>query len=202
MKTRYKIITIGVCAYFGIFFGPVITSNVYCDFIAQEMCTSRITGVGLPPFNLIPLSMPSDNECFFENKGVMEPCYIEIGYFEWPFPPRIPEHECDEICTDVFPEELKIESEDERKIFCESHEGKWSSQFNNCVGGSMEVNCNDIGASELSATNVFGKVITEKGTCISHELFCKSMGGNSTCMSYEQMGHGHDICTAVCEFVD
>jgi len=104
MKTRYKIIVIVVCTYFGVFLGPVTASNVYCDFIAQEMCTSRITGVNLPPFNLIPLSLPSDNECFFENAGVMEPCYIETGYFEWPFPPRIHEYEhdrnCDEICPD------------------------------------------------------------------------------------------------------
>ena len=103
MKTRYKITLIAVCAYFGIFLGPVAASNVYCDFIAQEICTSRITGVNLPPFNLIPLSLPSDNECFFENtEGVMEPCYIETGYFEWPFPPRMEEHperNCDEQCT-------------------------------------------------------------------------------------------------------
>jgi len=105
MKTRYKIMVIAVCAYFGVFLGPVITSNVYCDFIAQEMCTSRITGVNLPPFNMIPLSMPSDNECFFENiEGVMEPCYIEIGYFEWPFHPPLPiqELQCDEICLDDY----------------------------------------------------------------------------------------------------
>lgn len=103
MKTRYKIIIVAVCAYFGVFFGPVIASNVYCDFIAQEMCTSRVTGVALPPFNMIPLSIPSDNECFFENaEGVMVPCYIETGYFEWPFPPRVDEFDrgCDEICLD------------------------------------------------------------------------------------------------------
>jgi len=111
MKTRYKIIIIAVCAYFGVFLGPVTASNVYCDFISQEMCTSRITGVNMPPFNLIPLNLSSDNECFFENsEGVMEPCYIKIGYFEWPFPPRTHELEydrnCDEICHDV--EQSKI----------------------------------------------------------------------------------------------
>jgi len=105
MKTRYKIVVIAVCAYFGVFFGPIITSNVYCDFIAQEMCTSRITGVNLPPFNMIPLNLPNDNECFFENtEGVMVPCYIETGHLEWPFPPREWETEhdsrCDEICLD------------------------------------------------------------------------------------------------------
>lgn len=146
MKTRYKIVAIAVCAYFGVFFGPVIASNVYCDFIAQEMCTSRITGVGLPPFNMIPLSLLSDNECFFENEGVMVPCYVETGYFEWPFPPRVWEsgHDprCDEICIDDnLSEEQKIYFEDEHKFFCESHEGKWSDEFHNCVGGSMEVSC-------------------------------------------------------------
>lgn len=105
MKTRYKIIAIVVCAYFAVFFGPVVTSNVYCDFIAQEMCTSRITRVSLPPFNMIPLSLSTDNECFFENAdGVIVPCYIETGHLEWPFPPRIHEneydHKCDEICPD------------------------------------------------------------------------------------------------------
>ncbi|MDH3203678.1 MAG: hypothetical protein OEL81_03235 [Nitrosopumilus sp.] len=105
MKTRYKITLIVVCAYFGVFFGPVATSNVYCDFISQEMCTSRITGVGLPPFNMIPVNMPTDNECFFENaEGVMEPCYTEIGYFNWPFPQRawesVHDLRCDEICID------------------------------------------------------------------------------------------------------
>lgn len=103
MKVRYKITIVAVCVYFGVFFGPVITSNVYCDFIAQEFCTSRITGVVLPPFNMIPLSIPSDNECFFENaEGAVVPCYIETGYFEWPFPPRVPEfeRECKEICLD------------------------------------------------------------------------------------------------------
>ena len=113
MKTRYKIIVIAVCAYFGVFFGPVIASNAYCDFIAQEMCTSRITGVSLPPFNMIPLTLPSDNECFFENtEGVMEPCYIETGYFEWPFPPRMNEyehdHKCDEICVDAISEKRTV----------------------------------------------------------------------------------------------
>ena len=85
--------------------GPVVSSNVYCDFIAQEMCTSRITGVSLPPFNMILQSIPNDNECFFEDAdGRMVPCYVETGYLEWPFPPRIHENEhnpsCDEICPD------------------------------------------------------------------------------------------------------
>ena len=105
MKTRYKIIVIAVCAYFGVFLGPVVASNIYCDFVAQEMCTSRVTGVSLPPFNMILQSLPNDNECFFENRdGIMEPCYIETGHLEWPFPPRIHEsdldHKCDEICPD------------------------------------------------------------------------------------------------------
>ncbi len=105
MKTRYKIIAIAICAYFGVFLGPVVASNVYCDFIAQEMCTSRVTGVSLPPFNMILQSLPNDNECFFENRdGIMEPCYIETGHLEWPFPPRVHESEyndkCDEICPD------------------------------------------------------------------------------------------------------
>ena len=207
MKTRYKITLIAVCAYFGFFFGPVAASNVYCDFISQEPCTSRITGVNLPPFNLLPLSLPSDNECFFENtEGVRVPCYIETGYFGWPFPPRIHEYEygskCDEICLDDdFSGNQRTKFEDGRKNFCELHEGQWSDEFNNCVGGSMEVSCDDIDVSKSSSPNVF-LVMTEKGTCMSHELFCKSMNGNSTCMSYKQMGHGREICTAVCEFED
>ena len=103
MKTRYKIIFIAVCAYFGIFFGPVAVSNVYCDFISQEMCTSRITGVVLPPFNLIMPSLPSD-DCIVNNDGVTEPCYNDAGLLEWPLPPRMevhPERECVEMCTDV-----------------------------------------------------------------------------------------------------
>ncbi len=75
------------------------------DFISQEMCTSRITGVTLPPFNMIPLLISSDNECHFENDDeVMVPCYNEIGEFEWPFPPRVFEHqqECIEICPDTL----------------------------------------------------------------------------------------------------
>ena len=105
MKARYKIITIAVCSYFAIFLGPVVASNVYCDFISQEMCTSRITGVSLPPFNMVPQSMPSDNECFFENEdGVIGPCHFETGYWEWPFPPRIHEREHDLNCDEICPE--------------------------------------------------------------------------------------------------
>ena len=103
MKTKYKITIIAVCAYFGVFFGPVTASNVYCDFISQEMCTSRITGVVLPPLNLIMPSLPSD-DCIVNNDGVMEPCHNEAGLLEWPFPPRMedhPERNCDEQCTDV-----------------------------------------------------------------------------------------------------
>ena len=103
MKTRYKIIVIAVCAYFGVFLGPVTASNVYCDFIAQEMCTSRITGVVLPPLNLIMPSLPSD-DCFINNDGIMEPCYNEAGLLEWPFPPRMEDHlerNCDKECSDV-----------------------------------------------------------------------------------------------------
>ncbi|BDQ30518.1 hypothetical protein NZNM25_08380 [Nitrosopumilus zosterae] len=103
MKTRYKIILVAVCAYFGVFFGPVITSNVYCDFVSQEMCTSRITGVVLPPLNLIMPSLPKDN-CVVDNDGVMEPCYNDAGLLEWPFPPRMEVHterECNKICADV-----------------------------------------------------------------------------------------------------
>ena len=103
MKTRYKITIIAVCAYFGIFFGPVTASNIYCDFISQEMCTSRITGVVLPPLNMIMPSLSSD-DCFVNNDGIMEPCYNEAGLLEWPFPPRMedhPERNCDEECTDV-----------------------------------------------------------------------------------------------------
>ena len=103
MKTRYKITLVAVCVYFGVFFGPVAASNVYCDFISQEVCTSRITGVVLPPLNLIMPSLPSDN-CFVNNGGIMEPCYDETGLLEWPFPTRIedhPEKDCDEECTYV-----------------------------------------------------------------------------------------------------
>ncbi|MCH9659251.1 hypothetical protein K0U27_11310 [archaeon] len=103
MKTRYKIILIAICGYFGIFLVPVTASNVYCDFISQEMCTSRITGVVLPPLNFIMPSLPSD-DCLVDNDGVMEPCYNKAGLLEWPFPHRMEEHperNCDEQCTDV-----------------------------------------------------------------------------------------------------
>ena len=103
MKTRYKIILIAVCGYFGVFFGPVAVSNVYCDFISQEMCTSRIIGAVLPPFNLMMPRLPSHN-CIVNNDGVMEPCYNEAGLLEWPFPPRMEdslERNCDEQCIDV-----------------------------------------------------------------------------------------------------
>lgn len=103
MKTRYKIILIAVCTYFGVFLGPVVTSNVYCDFVSPDMCTSRITGVVLPLLNLIMPSLPSD-DCIVNNNGNMEPCYNEAGLLEWPFPPRLedhPERECEEICSDV-----------------------------------------------------------------------------------------------------
>ena len=103
MKTMYKIIIIAVCSYFGVFLGPVVASNVYCDFVSQEMCTSRITGVVLPPLNLIIPSLPSD-DCIVNNDGVMKPCYNDAGLLEWPFPPRMeihPERECGEMCTDV-----------------------------------------------------------------------------------------------------
>ncbi len=104
IKTRYKIILIGICIYFAVFFTPVIASNVYCDFISQEMCTSRIKGVTLPSFNMISSSISSDNECYFENDdGSVVPCHNAIGEFEWPFPPRMLEHpqECIEICPDT-----------------------------------------------------------------------------------------------------
>ena len=101
MKLRYKIIIAAICVYFGVFFGPVIASNVYCDFIAQEMCTSRITGVVLPPFNMISHDQTSGSECFFEDvQGVVVPCGMD--HFEWPFPPREIGHSeyCEEICSD------------------------------------------------------------------------------------------------------
>lgn len=87
-----------------------------------------------------------------------------------------------------------------RKTICETHDGKWSDEFNNCVGGSMNVSCDYVATSEFKPTDVFSKIINQDGTCISHKLFCKSMGGTSACMSYEQQGHGRDICTAICEF--
>jgi len=108
------------------------------------------------------------------------------GYVDWP---------------KLEPFKYEPKPEDERKIFCETHGGKWSEEFHNCVGGSMETSCDDIGASgSLVSVKVFGKTITQEENCVSHELFCKSMGGNSTCMSDEQKGHGRDICIAVCEF--
>ena len=67
MRAGYKIILIGICTYFGVLFTPVIASNVYCDFISQEICTFRITSVALPPFNTISSSNSSDEECYFEN---------------------------------------------------------------------------------------------------------------------------------------
>ena len=102
MKTRYKVVLIAVCAYFGVFLVPVIASNVYCDFISQEICTSRITGVILLPFNMILPSLPSD-DCLVNNNGILEPCYGEPGLVEWPFSPRMedhPERNCDVECTD------------------------------------------------------------------------------------------------------
>lgn len=101
LKARYKIIAIAACAYLGVFLGPVAASNLYCDFVAQEPCTSRITGASLPPFSMVPLGLPSGDDCFFENaQGALVPC--SIGHFVWPFPPREVEHpeSCEEICSD------------------------------------------------------------------------------------------------------
>ncbi len=88
-----------------------------------------------------------------------------------------------------------------REKFCESHNGTWSEQFNNCVGGLLNVPCDNIDRSELSPPDIFIGVYGET-TCSSHELFCRSMGGHSECMSYEQLGHGRDVCSSICEFDD
>ena len=87
-----------------------------------------------------------------------------------------------------------------KEVFCALNDGKWSEEFHNCVGGSVQVPCDYAGASELTPSNVFGKIITQEGQCISHEKMCSSMGGTSECMSAEQKGHGRDVCIAVCEF--
>ena len=109
MKTRYKIVVIVVCSYFTIFLGPVVASNVYCDFISQDMCTSRITGVSLPPFNMISQSMSNNDGCFLENAdGTTEPCYIETVHLEWPFPPRIHDSEYDNSCEEICPDFQEI----------------------------------------------------------------------------------------------
>jgi len=99
VKTRYKIIIVAVCAYLGVFFGPVIASNVYCDFISQEMCTNRIVGVNLPPFDMI---LPTA-DCWIKNDGVRGPCHAEPVSFMWPFPMRLdvyPGSGCHEMCAE------------------------------------------------------------------------------------------------------
>lgn len=83
---------------------------------------------------------------------------------------------------------------------CEMYGGWWDFQFNNCVGGSMKVSCDAPSDSKLIPPDVFDKIISVDGICTSHELFCKSIGGTPTCMSYEQKEHGRDICNTVCEF--
>ncbi len=103
MRKRYKVILIAACAYFGAFSAPVTASNVYCDFIAHDTCTTRIVGVSPPPFNIIPLNLPDYIECIFEGKdGMMEPCHMEVGYyFAWPFPHMMRgESGCDLMCPD------------------------------------------------------------------------------------------------------
>jgi len=99
MRTRYKIITVAVCAYLCVFFGPVVASNVYCDFISQEMCTTRIVGVNLPPFDLI---LPTA-DCWIKNGGVRGPCHGEPASLRWPFPMPLdahPESGCPDICAE------------------------------------------------------------------------------------------------------
>ena len=98
-----------------------------------------------------------------------------------------------------YEENIHVLTITERKTFCETHDGKWSDEFNNCIGGSMKVSCDDIDISKLTPPDVF-LIITDDGACISHESFCKSMDGNSVCMSDKQKEHGRDICIAVCEF--
>jgi len=99
MKTRYKIIAVAACAYLGVFFGPVIASNVYCDFVSQEMCTTRIVGVNLPPFDMI--LPPAD--CWIKNDGGWGPCLAGPVSVMWPFPMRLDVHSepgCPDMCAE------------------------------------------------------------------------------------------------------
>ena len=100
MKTRYKISIIAFSALLGILFIPMVTSNLYCDYIADS-CTSRITGVG-PGGVYLPAEWGTKEDCHVANEnGTAEPCRIDIAQINWPFPPHIyeQERECIEICS-------------------------------------------------------------------------------------------------------
>jgi len=71
---------------------------------------------------------------------------------------------------------------------CEKYGGVWSKKFNNCQGGAFKP-CDSFESN--------GEVIL---SCDPYELFCKSIGGNPSCMSNEQVGHGRDTCVEVCQF--
>ncbi len=106
MKTQYKIIITIFCVLLGVLFVPLVASNVYCDYIA-ESCSSRITGVG-PGGVYLPVEWGTNENCLHANDdGTLELCPIDIAQINWPFPPRIPEHECNEVCSDVNNDRLE-----------------------------------------------------------------------------------------------
>jgi hypothetical protein len=71
---------------------------------------------------------------------------------------------------------------------CEKYGGIWSEKYNNCRGGSLK---------PCESFEINGEVILR---CDPYESFCKYIGANMSCMSYEQKGHGRDICYEVCQF--
>ena len=123
MKRRYKIIILGVCAYFGIFIGPIAASNVYCDYFTQEQCTSIISGVNLVPFNFIFSSVSDDNCNSYGSYDMRSFCNIQRGHFTWPFPPNRShelEDNCDTICHQNSILEAKLDLEQEELEIRES----------------------------------------------------------------------------------
>ena len=90
MKTRYKITIIAFSALVGTMFIPMVTSNLYCDYLADS-CTSRITGVG-PGGVYLPAEWGTREGCFVVgDDGTAERCRIDIAQINWPFPPRMHE---------------------------------------------------------------------------------------------------------------
>lgn len=135
-----------------------------------------------------------------EISNLLDESYHDFYYINWMGPPAYLTQDELDTCMNEIVEKREKDVYIDRESFCESHKGKWSSEFNNCVGGSMGAPCKDVDLIN-SPTDLF-TIITEDGECISHGAFCASMGGNSTYMSYEQMEHRRDIGIQVCEFED
>jgi hypothetical protein len=57
-------------------------------------------------------------------------------------------------------------------------------------------------ASHKKCTDLGGEWNYDYHNCTNlADVICQSEDGKSFCMSYEQAGHGRDICSAICEFV-